>query len=154
MPEKDKKKPILEYTILITIIIVAIGVFNYITQDKDVAFARTVFAGLISARESTAKLIDWQNFKALDVDIAATYANLSNEKERKNYKKVFIQGLSFGFKSTGARFAAFINWRIYQRDLEKVIVACDYPAKNKTLLFTILKDTKPKLLSMQWEAVK
>lgn len=140
---------ILEYAFLIVIIIVAL-VFFLQMKNQDIRLCQHIFQGLIKAGYSVQKFIDWENFKALDVDVGVTYSKLANEEERSSYKKAFIKNFSQGFKQVKGESGAFTHWRIDTKDAEKVVVACDYSVRHKTLLFGLSKIGKTKLTSLQW----
>lgn len=143
-----KDTPVLEYAVLIAVIITALVFFLRVKTD-DIDLCRAVFSGLVKGRYGVQKYIDWENLKAVGVNVGATYIKFTTEKERLNYKKAFIKNFSFGFKKVGGKLKAFTNWRIYNRDSEKTIVAADY--RGKIILFTISKYGKRKLIAIQWK---
>lgn len=148
--KKTKEKSDLIY-IIIPIAIIAAVMFLLKEKDPDINFCRKVFNGLVNNSYPQERFIDWRNLKAMDIDVGAKYSALPDEKERTDYKKSFFAGFSFGFKQGGGGSRAFTNWRIYKKDIDKVVVAADYPRYNKTILFGISKSAKPLLISMQWE---
>jgi len=141
-------QPVLEYTILIIVLIAGIALFLHL-KNQEINLCQSILGSLAQGKPAVEKFIDWENFKALGVDVGATYASLANEKEKADYKKAFIQNFAFGFQKSGGKPALFKHWRIYQRESGKVIVACDYSGYNKMLLFTISKLGKNKLISLQ-----
>ena len=147
-PEKDK--PILEYIVLFALIIAPLVFFAYF-KNQEVNFSRRAFTGLVQGGVSAQRMIDWPNFKALEADIGKSYLQLPDDKQRALYRKNFIKNFSLGFKQSEAKPDAFTNWRIYDSDSEKVVVAADYPQKKKTLLFTLSKLSGKRLVSMQWK---
>ncbi len=147
---KVKERSDLLYIILPVAIIAAV-MFLLKEKDPDINFCRKVFNGLVSNSSPAERFIDWKNLKAMDVDVGVRYSGLPDEKQRSDYKKSLFAGFSFGFKQGGGSPRAFTNWRIYAKDIDKVVVAADYPRYNKTILFGISKSAKPLLISMQWE---
>jgi hypothetical protein len=120
---------------------------------QEVEFARRVFTGLVRGRRVVAKYIDWHSLKATGVDVGATYNSLASEKERRDYRKAFIQNFSFSFRTSGGRLNWFKNWRIHSRDSRKITVAAD--AGTMTLLLYISADPRQrKLLGIEWGKVK
>ncbi|MFA5350136.1 MAG: hypothetical protein WC357_02245 [Candidatus Omnitrophota bacterium] len=148
---KDRKNtPILEYTILAGIIIVFL-IFVFQLRTGDINLSRAIFKDLTGGRYGVQKYIDWEHFQGLEVNVGATYAKFSTEKEKTGYKKAFIQSFSRGFKGAGGKFQSFINWRIASKENNQVIVAADYHGRSKTLLFTLSSAGKKKLTSLQWK---
>lgn len=147
---KERDKPILEYALLILVLIAGI-VFLVRLKNQEIYLCQKVFTGLVKGSHRIEKVIDWQELKALDVDVGVTYSQLPNEKERSGYKKAFIANFSKGFKQAGGRLNLFTHWRIYERDAEKTVVAADYLGHNKTILFSVSKGRK-KLIAIQWSA--
>lgn len=145
-----KENLILEWAVLAVVVISAL-VFLLHLKNQEINLCRRLFNGLVKGSYGVVRLIDWDNLKALDVDVAATYAQLPNEAEKTNYKKAFIKGFSAGFRQIRGRLKEFARWRIYDRDSEKTVVAADYLGQNKTLLFTFLRYGRPKLIAIQWE---
>lgn len=136
--------------VLIFGVIILLALF-FVTGKNEVTLCRNIFKGLIQARQSVQKYIDWENFKALGLDIGATYNKFPNDKEKSDYRREFIKNLSSGFKRQGGRFNAFSGWRIYKRSDEGTVVAADYKAKAKTMLFTLSGSGYPrKLTAIQW----
>ncbi len=142
--------PVLEYAVLIIAVIAAFMFFLRVKTD-DINLCRTVFSGLTKGNYGVQKYIAWESLKAMRVDVGATYAQFTTEKQRAEYKKLFIRYLSFGFRQAGGKLSAFTNWRIYNRDSEKTVVAADYSGYKKTILFTIPKYGRRKLTAIQWK---
>ncbi len=141
--------------IWITIIAIAffVGLFFYLNvRNQDIIFSRRVFAGLVKGRTSVQKMIDWEDFQAVGLDVGEVYSGLPDEKEKADYKNSFIDKFSLGFRQVGGNFKAFVNWRVYDRQGRLCRVAADYKAKeNKTLLFTLAQGQSKKLVAIQWE---
>ncbi len=147
---QEKNQPVLEYIILF-LLIIASSVFFIHLKNQEANLCRSIFSGLASARYGVEKYIDWEGLRALGVDVSAVYKNLPDEEAKSNYKKAFIRNFSDGFKRSGSRLGFFAHWRIYAKDNEKTVIACDYSRYNKTLLLTLSKSGKRKLVSIDWE---
>jgi hypothetical protein len=147
----DRKIAIL----IVVIIALASGLFLRI-KNRDIDFSRRVFYYLTTGRNAAQAMIDWQNLKAVGVDVGATYSDLPNDNERTNYRKAFINRFALGFQNTGGNFKSFINWRAYPKPYGQdcancAVVAADYQGKDKTILFTLSKDGRKKLKAIQWK---
>lgn len=147
---EEKNQPILEYAILFLAIVASLVIFMHL-KNQEANLCRSIFSGLASARYRVEKYIDWEGLKALGADVGASYKNLPNEEARTNYKKAFIRSFSNGFKRSGSRLGFFAHGRVYSKDNEKTVIAYDYLRYNKTLLFTLSKSGKRKLISIDWE---
>ena len=139
--------------IAVIIVVLSLGLFFYLNiKNQDINFSRRAFAGLINGRQAVQEMIDWANFKAVGADAGKTYSALPDDKERADYQKAFIEQFSLGFRQTGGRFKSFINWRIYDKKGEDIIVAADHKDKdNQTILFTVSGYGRKKLEAIQWE---
>ena len=145
-----KEQLLLGYVVLGLVLLTGV-VFITRILNSDLYFAKKVFTGLVRGAPSAARMIDWPSFQALDLNVGESYAALPSIKDKSAYEKVFIKNFSTGFEKTGARFDSFIRWRVYGRDTGRVIIAADYPAKGKTLLFYINKIDRTKLVKLSWE---
>ncbi len=146
----EEKKQVLKFTILALAVVIAVALFLQII-NRDISRCRYIFAGLTKGSYAVEKLIDWENLKALKIDVGAVYRHIPNQKEKTGYKQAFIQNFSVGFKRAGGKANLFTHWRAHQRDREKIIVAADYSGYNKTILFTLSKLSAGKLVSIQWK---
>jgi hypothetical protein len=147
MKNKKQDSRILEYVfLLITILLVAYLAVQF--KNQDINFARSVFSGLVHGKSSTQKYIDWEHFTAGGFNIAEAYAKLPDDKEKKNYRNQFIRNFAIGFAQTGGRLNYFTRWSVYSQDGLKVTVAAYNTAHKKTLLFTINKAGKKKLIGL------
>lgn len=132
-------------------IVVGLQLFIQKSQDKDVLFCRNFYAQLVKGSPAAANSIDWENFQALGYDVGAEYKLIAHPKEKLDYRAWFIKGFSIGFTQFKGKLNAFTNWRIYDRSDQKVVVACDYPRYNQTLIFTFSKaGAKRKLIAIDW----
>ena len=143
-------KNIKYYILGFTLAVFGILLLWWINQS-DVNFCRSVFSGLIRGSRSVEKSIAWEDFQALGMNVAVTYAQLPNDKERQNYREAFIKGSARGFRNAQLHIKEFIRWRIYDNDDEKVVIAADYLRYNKVILFTVSKAPARKLVSVQWK---
>ena len=148
---KDKKDiPVLEYTILVAVIVVFL-LFIFQLKTQEVNFSRSVFSGLANGRLGIGKYIDWEHLQGVGINAGETYSKFTKETERSGYKMAFIKNFSIGFRRSGGDLKSFVNWRIYSKDSSQIIVAADYPNRNKTLLLTFTGAGKKKLTSLQWK---
>ncbi|MFH0762492.1 MAG: hypothetical protein V1925_01210 [Candidatus Omnitrophota bacterium] len=145
-----KKENLILEGIILAVIVTGLMLFFHI-KNREVNLCRYLFNGLVSGNYGAARFIDWDNLKALDLDVAEVYDRLPSEKEQANYKRAFINGFAVGFSRVKARAKAFNNWRIYTKDSEETVVAADYKGQNKTLLFTLSRYGEPRLKAIQWE---
>ena len=119
--------------------------------QSDVAFCREVFRGLVEGKPSVQRRIDWEHLSALNVNVGATYTRLPNDQERADYRRTFIEHFSKGFRQVGGTTAGFRHWRVLARKDQKVVVAADYEAKQKTLLMSVPASGTRKLETIQWQ---
>jgi hypothetical protein len=145
----DNKK-ILDYTI---IIIVVLGVLAFAWEfiNRDTRFCRSVLNGLVKGSVKVEKFIDWEKLKATGLDIGATYRRIATPSDKSIYRRLFIRNFATGFHSTKGDFRKFVNWRILERKATKVVVAADYLLYNKTILFTLSKIPKTKIIAIEWK---
>lgn len=115
------------------------------------ALCRQIFLGMVEGKQPVGKFIDWNKLNAFGIDVSAIYPRLPDEKEKEDYRKEFFKNLSLGFKQSGGNPRAFVNWRVYKVEGEKTVVAADYSAKGKTVLFTLSGDGQKKLILIEWE---
>ena len=134
------------FGVIIVFFILSLGI-----PKGEVSFCRNIFKGLTEGRQSIQKSIDWENLKALGLDIGATYNQLPDAKEKQDYRREFIKNLSASFRGAGARFAAFSNWRKYKHSGIDTIIAADYQAKARTILFVFSGYGNKKLTAILWE---
>lgn len=126
--------------------------YTYVLKDQDIRFSQSVFSALVGGRVSAAGLISWDDFKAVGLDVGNTYRGLADNRQKSDYRGSFIQNVALGFRKTGARFADFSNWRAYEKTDTLAVVAADYSAKNKTILFVISKESQGrKLKEIKWQ---
>ncbi|MBI4322872.1 MAG: hypothetical protein HY596_01205 [Candidatus Omnitrophica bacterium] len=141
--------PELKYIAVTLLVVVALIGALRLTRS-DVARCREVFQDLARGKRSVQQRIDWGQLHAIGVNVGATYAGLPDEGARVTYRRLFVEHFSKGFLQTGARLDEFVRWRVHERTPEQVVVAADYPAKQKTLLLTMAVSGK-KLEGIQWQ---
>ena len=139
------------------ILIFAVGIMGLLflsgcTQiETDVQFARRVFNGLCTGNQRVQVLIDWQNLKAMEVDVGQAYSSIVAEKDRQDYRKMFVYNLAYTFKASGGKASAFTNWRVQGREGNNTVVAVDTPSGKVLLLALSYKAGKRKLSALQWQ---
>lgn len=143
-------KNLTEYSMLFLIVVISLAVFMNI-KNREINFCKSVFSGLMQGRESIQKFIDWKNLKAMGVDAGRTYVDLADDRERENYRKAFIKNTASGFKQTKGRLNLFTNWRIYDRDIDTVVIAADSKINKRVLLFIISKYPKARMAEIEWQ---
>ncbi len=143
-----KKIPALEFSTLALVITAGLIFFLWL-KSQDINFCRNVVSNLVNGRYSVEKHIDWDNFKGMGIDVGAAYTKFPNEVEKKKYKIAFISNLSSGFKRVGGNFRSYVNWRVYSREADKVVIAADSRNGKVTTLFTLSVAGKKKLVSVQ-----
>ena len=144
----------LKWIAVIALVILGI-IFLFPRGNPEVNLCRSVFSGLVRGDYAAQKFIDWNNLKAVGVDVGAAYSQLPGEREKLNYRQAFIKSLSMGFNQTGAKLSAFTNWRVYDSSGGRTIIAADVP-KGTRILFTFLRspDGKKRLTDIQWKEPK
>lgn len=138
-------------TIVLLLLAAAAAVFIMRISQSEVGFCREVLKGLAEGKPSVKGRIAWERLRALDVDVGATYQALPNEVERSKYRQAFVLSFSQGFRRQGGSVKAFQRWRVHERRGTQVVVAADYPAKQKTLLMGIPASGPRKLETIQWQ---
>lgn len=146
----DRSVPMIGYTVLGLVAIAGL-VFVARASQGEVGFCREVLKGLAEGKPSVKGRIAWERLLALDVDVGATYQALPNEEERAKYRQAFVVSFSLGFRQQGGSVKAFQRWRVHERRGTHVVVAADYPAKQKTLLMGIPASGPKKLETIQWQ---
>lgn len=138
-----------------SVILVLVAVLGWVVWAQrgksDVDFCRDVFARLMQGKPAVASKIDWEHLKALGVDVGRAYTRLPDTTQKANYRKAFIAGAALGFRQAKAMPAAFTNWRVMGSQNGHVMVAADYPAKQKTLVMARATTGKKLVDSIQWK---
>ena len=137
--------------IAVTLLVVASVVGVARLSKGEAGLCREVFQGLVKGRQSVQQRIDWGRLKAMGVDVGATYAHLPDERARAEYRRLFVEHFSKGFLQTGASLGDFVRWRVQTQTPEEVVVAVDYPAKQKTLLLTLPATGAKRIQAIQWQ---
>lgn len=150
MSLQKKETLILEISSLVAVVFVSLWFFLQM-KTQELHLCQKAFRGLVKGSYGVQKFIDWEHLQAVGVDVGNTYSKFANQKEKVDYKKGFMRGFPLGFKQTGGKLKAFVNWRIFSQDAQKTIIAVDYTSKNKTLLFTVSKYPKKKIVAIQWK---
>ena len=134
------------------LILAAVGVVAVAMRlmQGEAGFCREVFRNLVNDRQSVQGQIDWEHLTAVGVDVGKMYAQLPNDQARAQYRKAFVDNFAMGFRRAEGSLDAFRNWRVQERGGERIVVAVDYAAKHKTLLFTIPASGQRKVEAIQW----
>ena len=141
-------------------------------QEDAVRWTKQTFETLVSGRSSVQARIAWERLSAVGVDVGATYTKLPNAREQAQYRQAFLRELASGFRRSGARAESFVNWRIEEsaesaemkaqsaqnksaegaeRDARTMVVAADFPAKQKTLLMTLTVGKPRQVTGIGWK---
>ena len=157
--------------LVLGLVVLAILVLRNPQQDA-VRWTRQTFELLVSGRSSAQARIAWERLSAVGVDVGATYAKLPNAREQAGYRQAFLRELASGFRRSGARAESFVNWRIEEsaesaemkaqsaqnksaegaeRDARTMVVAADFPAKQKTLLMTLTVGKPRQVTGIGWK---
>lgn len=125
--------------------------FGCTKMETDLQFTKRIFYGLCNGNRWVEKSIDWENLKAMEIDVGKAYSGIIAEKDRQGYRKMFFYNLSYTFKASGGRTSAFTNWRVESRDANTTVVAVDTPSGKVLLLTLSYKGGKRKLSAIQWQ---
>ena len=136
--------------LVLGLVVLAILVLRNPQQDA-VRWTRQTFELLVSGRSSAQARIAWERLSAVGVDVGATYAKLPNAREQAGYRQAFLRELASGFRRSGARAESFVNWRIMEQSDEAIVVAADFPAKQKTLLMTLTVGKPRQVTGIGWK---
>jgi len=145
-----ENKKTTEYTIVI-ISVVALFILAWEFTHRDARFGRLVLDGLVRGSVKVEKLIDWEQLKATGIDVGANYRRLSTLPDKETYRRLFIRNFAVAFQQGKGDFKKFTNWRVLQRKPTKVVVGADYLLYNKTILFTLSKSPRTKLIAIEWK---
>ncbi|MFA5144932.1 MAG: hypothetical protein WC723_02885 [Candidatus Omnitrophota bacterium] len=119
--------------------------------ETDAQFTKRVFNGLVKGNQKIQDSIDWEKFKAFGIDTGQAYSNIVSEKERADYRKIFLYNCAFTFRAAKGKPAVISNWRVKSREGDNTIVAADTPV-GKALLFTLtFSKGKRKLAAINWQ---
>src|SRR3989338_3103636 len=141
----------LRYLIGVVAVVCVIVLVLRNPQEDAVRWTKQTFETLVSGRSSVQARIAWERLSAVGVDVGATYTKLPNAREQAQYRQAFLRELASGFRRSGARAESFVNWRIMEKSDEAIVVAADFPAKQKTLLLTV-SDGKPRQVTgIRWQ---
>ena len=145
----DNRKT-LEYTVLIAIV-AAMLIFTWEFTQQDTRLCRSILDGLVRGAAEAEKFIDWEKFVATGFDVGSYYRRIPDQTDRLKYRRLFIQNFATGFKYIKGDFKKFTHWRVLKRDRTKVVVGADYLLYNKTILFTLSKLPRTKLIAIEWK---
>ncbi len=139
----------MKYAAAVLVVVGGLLVFLQ-SVSAEIRVCRSALEGLSRGQAWAQGRVDWNRLSAMGMNVGATYASLPNDRERARYRQAFITQFSKGFKGTGASARDFINWRVVERETDRIVVAADYPGKGKTLLMTITARGKQRVESIQW----
>ena len=145
-----ENKKTLEYTI-ISISVAALLLLAWEFTHRDARFCRSVLDGLVKGSIKVEKLIDWERLEATGIDVGANYRRLPTLPDKETYRRLFIRNFAVGFQQGKGDLKKFTNWRVLQRKPTKVVVGADYLLYNKTILFTLSKSPRTKLIALEWK---
>lgn len=149
MPVNANRPPLVGSLILV-LAVSAVVLAVVRMRQGDAQFAQRTLNGLIQGRVSVQRALDWEHLAALDMDVGQTYRGLP-EGERTPYRRSFITGFAQGFQNSGANTTSFTHWRIHERGAQTVIIAADYPAKQKIMLMTLSTTGPKRVQAIQWQ---
>lgn len=139
-----------KYAVVMALAVTAVAVAVRWNRG-DVDLCRDVFRGMVQGNVAVARRIDWAHLQALHVDIGAQYSQITDPKVQSVYRQVFINRFAEGFKYGGGQAVSFVNWRLKERTPQGVVVAADYPAKQKILLFTLSTSGPKRVTAIRWQ---
>jgi len=145
----DNKK-MWEYAVL-AIVVIAVVVFAWDFANREVKLCRSVLIGLTRGSLKVEKHIDWEKLKATGLDIGTTYRYIANPRDKEVYRRLWIGNFARGFHFVKGDVKKFTNWRVLERKPTKVVVGADYLLYNKTILFTLSKVPKLKIVAIEWK---
>ncbi len=123
---------------------------------QDVALARRVLVLLVEGRYSARHLIDWEKFVAIRQPVGAQYSAFSDERDRLNFQRSFIDTFRSGFKTEGGDIKNFVNWRVlevFKEPVRMTRVAADI--KNRQIVFIFdIEHSKGKRRLVRMEALQ
>jgi len=137
--------------IIILFTLTCLILFLFVSPKSDLELCREIFKGFVEGNQTFENYVDWENLKAVGIDAGEIYRKFPSAKERKDYRKEFYKNFSSSVKRIGGRFEYMANWRVYSKSPTETIIATDYTAGSKTLLFTLSGAGKKKLTSFKWE---
>ena len=115
-----------------------------------VGFCKKAFGELAGGRMGVVRMLDWETLTAMGIDVGKTYRNLAGERNRASYQRQFIEAFARSFRQSGGRPEAFVRWRIVGEEGDRTIVAADYPAKQRTLLFLVPLEGPRRVMEIRW----
>lgn len=138
--------------LLIAVIVILALVVQaaYLVKNGDVIFCRRALYYLTKGRNAAQAMIDWDNLKAVGVDVGATYSSF-DPANKKLYRKNFINRFAAGFLRVGGNYKSFVDWRVYEKNSDFVTVAVDYKKTGDVLLFELPRKGRKKVQIIQWK---
>ena len=146
----QSQKSLVGYAAVMLGAVAVVAVVMRLTQGE-VGFCRETLGNLVNDRQSAQRQIDWEHLQAVGLDVGKTYTQLPDEPARAQYRKAFVDNFAMGFRRVEGNLAAFRNWRVQTRDGSRIVVAAEYEAKHKTLLFSLPAVGDKKIEAIQWQ---
>lgn len=147
---RTPRKPVIGSVMLAAL--AATAVIYVVRMDRgELAHYRAVFAGLVGGRASVQRDIAWERLEAMGVHVGETYTHLPDDRQRAQYRQAFIRSVAAAFRQQGGAARSFTRWRIAERTAERVVVAADYPAKEKVLLLEFAASGPKQLKAIRWQ---
>jgi hypothetical protein len=125
--------------ILISSICLFCIVFIGCKEKTDIEFAIDFFEKLAEGKASVMDDIDWENFSGTGFDIGGKLKSISDNSEKKNLKKSFINSFSDSFKKSGLEIQNTSNWVIEDTNNIRTIVSCEIGQDNFLYLVILRK---------------
>ena len=134
------------------IVVALIGVLQLpaIFPTTPVGFCRKAFESLARGRMGAVGMVDWEQLTAMGINVGTTYRSMAGDRNRASYQRQFIESFARGFRTSGGQMDAFVHWRVAGQQAGQTIVAVDYPAKQRTLLFAVPSDGPRRVVAIQW----
>ena len=139
-------------SVILGLCLVAVGAAILWMRQDAVRAGQAVLSDLANGSPSAQARVDWAHLKAMGVDVGAAYTGLPNDRERARYREAFIEHCSRGFRqSSGAGVEVFVRWRRVAQKDGRIVIAADYPDKQKTLLVGFSGGWFKRVVSLQWQ---
>jgi hypothetical protein len=120
-------------------------------EYSDVGFCRSTFIGLLKGNQGIADRIAWDELKAMDVDVGATYRQLPTDKEKRDYRKAFVTRCAKGFYMTAGKVKDFVEWHLFQESNKEFVVTARYLRVNKNIYITAVRGVRTRIIAINWD---
>ena len=102
----------------------------------DDAFAREAVERLLDGDVSAEGAFDWENLKVPGADVGASYREMPDDENRRDFRKEFIEKFSESFKKSGASASDLKNWREQSKNADRSTIVADTPS-GKTMVVSV-----------------